>query len=122
MKEPSPPVRSWTVPAGQRAIRLDTFVRRCLSHLSLKEVKKAIEERAFWVNDRPGRKGDRLFGGEVLTLSGSQHLLVPGPLPALDLKVPILFEDRFVLVLDKPAGIKTKKSAKLGMLLILADG
>lgn len=102
-----PPISSWTVPAGQRAIRLDTFARRCLPHLSLKEVKKAIEERAFWVNDRPGRKGDRLFGGEVLTLRGSQHLLAPGPLPALDLKVPILFEDRSVLVLDKPAGVAT---------------
>ncbi|MGH7772142.1 MAG: RluA family pseudouridine synthase [Candidatus Binatia bacterium] len=98
---------SWTVPAAQGAIRLDTFVRRCFPHLSLREVKKAIEERAFWVNERPGRKGDRLFGGEVLTLRGSPHLLARSPLPAPDLTVPILFEDRSVLALDKPAGVAT---------------
>lgn len=100
-------IKSWTVPARQRAIRLDAFVRRCLPHLSLREVRRAIDERAFWVNDRPGKKGDRLFSGDILTLRGSQHLLAPGPLPGWDLKVPVLYEDGFVLVVDKPAGMAT---------------
>ncbi|MCZ6625942.1 MAG: RluA family pseudouridine synthase [Deltaproteobacteria bacterium] len=101
------PTHSWTVPAAQRATRLDAFVRRCLPHLSLREAQRAIDEKAFWVNDRPGKKGDRLFSGDVLTFRGSQHLLAPGPLPGWDLKVPILYEDRSVLVVDKPAGMAT---------------
>jgi 23S rRNA pseudouridine1911/1915/1917 synthase len=103
----SSPVQSWTVPAGQQATRLDAFVRRCLPHLSLREIKRAIEERAFWVNDRPGRKGDKIFSGDIVTLRGSQHLLAKSPLPRADLKAPILYEDRFVLVVDKPAGMAT---------------
>lgn len=100
-------INSWTVSSGERANRLDAFVRRCLPHLSLREIQKAIGESAFWINDRPGRKGDRLFSGDVLSLRGSQHLLAQSPLPGWDIKVPILYEDGFVLVLDKPAGMAT---------------
>ena len=100
-------MNSWIVPAGQRSIRLDAFVRRCLPHLSLGEAQKAIDERAFWVHERPGRKGDRLFAGDVLSFKGPQHLLAPTPLPGWDLQVPIRYEDAFVMVVDKPAGMPT---------------
>ena len=78
-----------------------------MPHLSLREAQKAIDERAFWVNERPGRKGDRLFAGDVLSFKGPQHLLAPAPPPGWDLKVPLLYEDESVLVVDKPAGIAT---------------
>jgi 23S rRNA pseudouridine1911/1915/1917 synthase len=100
-------VHSWTVPAGQPAIRLDAFVRRCLPHLSLREARKAILEGAFWINDRPGKKGDKLFSGDILTHKGSYHWLAPAPLPGWDLKVPIIYEDEEILALDKPAGMAT---------------
>ncbi len=107
MKAFSPPLKSWTVPANQRPVRLDTFLRRCLPHLSLREVRRAIDEHAFWINDRPGRKGEKLFPGHVLILKASEHWLAPSPLPRRDLQVPILFEDRFILAVDKPAGMAT---------------
>ncbi len=100
-------MNSWTVPPDQRAIRLDAFVRRCLPHLSLREVRRAIEDRAFWINGRPGQKGDRLCSGDVLLLKGSRDLLASRPLSASDLNVPLLYEDEFVLVADKPAGMPT---------------
>lgn len=100
-------MNSWIVPASQRAIRLDAFVRRCLPHLSLREAQRAIDERVFWVHERPGRKGDRLFGGDVISFKGPQHLLAPTPLPGWDLQVPIRYEDDFVMVVDKPAGMAT---------------
>ena len=101
------PIDSWVVSSGERAIRLDAFVRRCLPHLSLREVRKAIDEGAFRVNDRSGRKGDKLFGGELLSFRGPRHLLAPAPPPGWDLKVPLLYEDESVLVVDKPAGMAT---------------
>lgn len=100
-------MRSWTVPPGEAAIRLDAFVRRCLPHLSLRQAHRAIAERAFWVNDRPGKKGDKLSGGDRLSYRGPQYLLAPAPLPGSDLAVPLLYEDEFVLVVDKPAGMAT---------------
>lgn len=102
-----PPMNSWAVPADQRATRLDVFVRRCLPHLSLRVVRKAIDGGAFWVNGRPGKKGHRLFNGDVVSIRGSPHLLLPGPLPERDLKVSILYEDESILVVDKPARMAT---------------
>lgn len=101
------PIKSWTVPAGERAIRLATFVRRCLPHLSLREARRAIEADAFRVNDRVGRKDDWLCAGDLLTLRGFDYLLAQTPLPVGDLEVPILYEDEFILALDKPAGMPT---------------
>ena len=54
---------AWRVPDETRSIRLDAFVRRCLPHLSERETRRAIEEGAFWIAGRRGRKGDRLAAG-----------------------------------------------------------
>jgi len=99
--------RAWTVPPGQDGIRLDDFVRRCLPHLSLRETRRAIEAGAFRVDQRLGKKGDRLCGGCVLALRGFPDLLAESPVPTRDLKVSILYEDDCLLALDKPAGVAT---------------
>ncbi|MBI2361227.1 MAG: RluA family pseudouridine synthase [Deltaproteobacteria bacterium] len=98
---------AWEVPPGAAGHRVDAFVRRCLPHLSLREARRAIEEGAFWLDDRPARKGNRVFPGSILSLKGFSHLLAESPIPAADLEVPILYEDDSVLALDKPAGIAT---------------
>jgi 23S rRNA pseudouridine1911/1915/1917 synthase len=98
---------SWIVPAGPRTTRLDAFVRRCLPHLSQREAQRAIADGAFWINDRPGRKGDRIFSGDVLTLKGFPHLLRQSPLPGRHLEVPLLYEDESIVAVDKPAGMAT---------------
>lgn len=103
----APVTRSWTVASDQEGIRLDAFVRRCLPHLSLREARRAIDEGAFWIHERQGRKGDRLFSGSLLILRGYSHLLAESPVPAGDLNVPILYEDECLLALDKPAGMAT---------------
>ncbi|MGH7829067.1 MAG: hypothetical protein ACREP8_02710, partial [Candidatus Binatia bacterium] len=100
-------VRSWTVARGETPLRLDAFVRRCLPHLSMREVRRAIDAGEFFLEDRPGRKGKRLSGGEVVSFRGSPHLLAPAPLPRSELNVQILYEDEQILVVDKPAGMAT---------------
>jgi 23S rRNA pseudouridine1911/1915/1917 synthase len=100
-------INSWTVPPEKAAIRLDAFVRRCLPHLSAREAQRAIAERAFWVNGRPGKKGVRLFAGDVVFYKGAPHLLAPAPPPAPELPIRVLYEDDCVVVVDKPAGLPT---------------
>ena len=107
MKTPVSQVSSWTAPADQHSIRLDSFVRRCLTHLSLREAQRAIREGAFWVNGRAGKKGDRLFSGDVVSLRGARHWLASSPLPWSDLHVVIRYEDESMLALDKPAAMAT---------------
>lgn len=104
----SPPEhQTWIVPADQTEIRLDAFVRRCLPHLSRREVEKAIRSGAFWVNGRPGKKGEELFTGDLVALKGPKSWLSPRPLPESRAAVPIVYEDPFLLVVDKPAGMAT---------------
>ena len=98
---------SWVVPPELRAIRLDAFVRRCLPHLSQREAHRAIEEGAFWIGARRGRKGDRLAGGERLIFRGAEYWLSAAPSPQSDLDLVIRYEDDSLLVVDKPAGIPT---------------
>ena len=106
-QESSPSNRSWVVPSGAGVVRLDAFVRRCLPQLSLRQARKVIDEKNFWINGRPGKKGDKLFGGDVLSFRGARRLLAPAPLPGGDLRLPVLYEDECVLVVDKPAGMAT---------------
>lgn len=98
---------SWTVPSGRKAVRLDAFVRRCLPHLSQREVKRAIEQKGFWIHGRPGKKGETLHAGDVVAFRGSERLLALSPLPSWEIEAAILYEDGSVLALDKPAGMAT---------------
>jgi 23S rRNA pseudouridine1911/1915/1917 synthase len=98
--------RSWTV-AEHRTIRLDAFARQCLPHLSRREIENAIREELFRINQRIGRKGDKLVAGDLLTFRGPEDWLWAAPVPQPELRVPIVYEDPAVLVVDKPAGMAT---------------
>jgi 23S rRNA pseudouridine1911/1915/1917 synthase len=98
---------TWEVPAETPAIRLDAFVRRCLPHLSLREAQRAIDEGAFWVRGRRGKKGDRLAPGDRLAFRGAAHWLATAPPPRPDLPITVRYEDESLLVVDKPADVAT---------------
>jgi 23S rRNA pseudouridine1911/1915/1917 synthase len=98
--------RSWPV-VEPATIRLDAFARQCLPHLSRREIKNGIREKLFRINERIGRKGDKLAAGDLLTFEGPEDWLLAAPAPQAELRVPIVYEDRAVLVLDKPAGMAT---------------
>jgi 23S rRNA pseudouridine1911/1915/1917 synthase len=97
--------RSWIVPDGWAAVRLDAFARKCLPHLSRRQMESAIREKLFRIHQRIGKKGDKLSAGDVLTFSGPEHWLLTAPPPQSELLVPIVYEDASVLVVDKPAGM-----------------
>jgi 23S rRNA pseudouridine1911/1915/1917 synthase len=99
--------RSWTVPDGRATVRLDAFVRRCLPHLSRRQVESAIQTKLFRINERIAKKGDKLSAGDLLTFSGQEHWLITAPTPQPELQVPIVYEDASVLAVDKPAGMPT---------------
>src|SRR4030095_4804097 len=81
------------------------FVRRCLPHLSRREVEHAICGKLFWINDQVGEKGDKLLPGDRVTFEGAGHWLLTAPVSQSQLRVPIVYEDVSVLVVDKPAGM-----------------
>jgi 23S rRNA pseudouridine1911/1915/1917 synthase len=99
--------RSWRVPDDHAAIRLDTFVRRCLPHLSRRQVENAIRGKLFRINNRVGGKGDKLSPGDWVNFKGAGSWLLTAPFPQGELRAPIVYEDEYVLVVDKPAGMAT---------------
>jgi 23S rRNA pseudouridine1911/1915/1917 synthase len=99
--------RSWRVPSECAETRLDTFVRHCLPHLSRREVERAISDKLFRINDQVGEKGDKLSPGDQVTFKGVARWLLTVPGPQSHLRVPIVYEDVSVLVVDKPAAMAT---------------
>jgi 23S rRNA pseudouridine1911/1915/1917 synthase len=99
--------RSWLVADDHAAIRLDSFVRRCLPHLSRRQVENAIRGKLFRINNRVGGKGDKVSGGDWVTFEGAGSWLLTAPFPQGELRAPIVYEDESVLVVDKPAGMAT---------------
>jgi 23S rRNA pseudouridine1911/1915/1917 synthase len=100
-------MRSRIVPAEQAGIRLDAFVRRLVPHLSRREAEKAMDEKFFMIDGKPGKKGERLAAGAVVSFVGPEPWLSEGPLPNGQLRVSIVYEDSHLLIVRKPAGMDT---------------
>jgi 23S rRNA pseudouridine1911/1915/1917 synthase len=99
--------RCWTVPAACQDVRVDTFVRECLPHLSRRQVDEAVRGGLFSRGGNLSRKGDRLSAGDTLVFNGPAAWLAAQPLPDTTLDVPVVYEDAAILIVDKPAGMAT---------------
>jgi 23S rRNA pseudouridine1911/1915/1917 synthase len=97
----------WKTTAAEEGVRLETFVRHRLPHLSRRQSANAIDENAFSVNGRRVKKGRRLKEGDVVTFEGAEHWLSNSPVAVADRPVTIEYEDAEIIVVDKPAGIAT---------------
>ena len=100
-------MRSRTIPVERAGVRLQAFARLLLPHLSRREAEKAIDEKFFLIDGKPGKKGQRLAAGAVVDFIGPESWLSEGPLPNPQLRVPIVYEDPQLLIVNKPAGMDT---------------
>ena len=96
---------SYGVPPGSAPLRLDSFLRQRFPHLSLRQIRGAVEAGEVLVNGRPGSKGRILFSGDVVSFKIPSSWLEKSPPPNPELRVNIVYEDEAFLVADKPAGI-----------------
>jgi len=83
--------------------RLDQFVAGTDLHLSRSQAKTLIEKHLILLNQKPTKPSTHVKAGDVIsgTLPGPELLsLEPEPLP-----LAILYEDRSVIVIDKPSGM-----------------
>ena len=119
VQAPCGATKSWILPPGREQIRLDAFVRRCLSHLSRREVENAIRAGLFSVGHRVLKKGDSLSGGDELVFQGPEIWLAANPRPDPELAVEIVYEDESILIVNKPAGMPSHGfSARDGSTLV----
>ncbi len=97
--------------AGERLDRaLYLYLRERGEPVSIRELKKALLEKHILINGKPARPGQSVVGDERIDLQG----FVPAasarlaPQPELAARIPRIFEDDTLLVLDKPSGIPTQ--------------
>jgi len=88
---------------GQRPVRLDRFLAGSLPEISRAQLKRLIDEQQVLVDEKPAKAGLKLKGGETVSV------LIPEPepveTPPQDIPLHILYEDRDLIVIDKPAGL-----------------
>jgi 23S rRNA pseudouridine1911/1915/1917 synthase len=98
-----------TVPDDSDGLRLDRFLTLTLAGQSRSRVKRLIEDGLVIVAGRPGKANQSVRTGQVIEVD------VPEPADATvdpeALPLPIVYQDRDVVVIDKPAGMVVHPSA-----------
>lgn len=90
------------VPPLEKAVRLSDLPSGTFSILpSRKGVKKAIDKGLVKLNGTTAQTGDWVSGGETLEL-----LFEPNNQLVFELKLEVIYEDDYLAVVNKPAGIE----------------
>jgi 23S rRNA pseudouridine1911/1915/1917 synthase len=107
--EPAGCVR--TIAAGAAAgMRLDAYLAQAIPDISRTRVQLLIDAGQVRVNGAAARTKQKLHGGERIEIEGSPH---PQPLHATpeDIPLDILYEDKYLAVVNKPAGMMVHAGA-----------
>ena len=90
--------------------RLDRFLASALPELSRARIQALVKGGQATVDGRPAKPSQALRAGEAVEF----HIPAesePSPLAAQDIPLQILHEDKFLMVLNKPAGLVTHPGA-----------
>jgi 23S rRNA pseudouridine1911/1915/1917 synthase len=94
---------SFLVQSQDSAKRLDVFLSQKEPALSRSQVKRLIETGKVHIEGRKAKAGLKLRENEVVTLTLPEPQKMEVEAEAIPLKV--LYEDRHLIVVDKPAGL-----------------
>lgn len=98
-----PPQLELTVEGYLRGSRVDTFLGRHLRNYSPWRIQRIIQNGGVTIDGREVELSERLYSGQRLTvrlLEPPDKLIAPEPL-----ELEILFEDPWIMVINKPAGV-----------------
>jgi len=103
--EPAPAVRAVTVDAEFEGQRLDNFLLRELKGVPKTHVYRIIRSGEVRVNKRRASADTKLAGGDVVRVPPVRTTAPATPAEAAPPReFPILFEDEFLIAIDKPSG------------------
>lgn len=94
---------SHIVPKQEKPIRLSDYLAGVFASISSKQgVKKAIKKGQVQLNGTVAKTGDFLSGGENIELFCE---VIKATMPEVNLKIEVVYEDDYLAVVIKPAGI-----------------
>jgi 23S rRNA pseudouridine1911/1915/1917 synthase len=92
------------VPSGKKKERLDIYLSNCIENATRSKVQKLIEARRVTVNGKFVKASYHVQPNDLIEAA---HPVTPHPENAEPEEIPldIIFEDEFLLVVNKPAGM-----------------
>ncbi len=106
--EPIPAVveelQSFDAVEEDAGLRLDHFLVARLPEISRVRVQQLIEQGKVLVNERPAKASLKLKGSEVIEVTGKVEAPALKAIPE-DIPLDVVFEDRNLAVVNKPAGM-----------------
>jgi 23S rRNA pseudouridine1911/1915/1917 synthase len=103
-------IRTFTAASEAAGLRLDSYLAQTLPDISRARVQLLIESGQVRVEGKPAKAKQKLLGGESIEIEGEPQ---PPPLHAVpeDIPLDILFEDQYLAVVNKPAGMMVHAGA-----------
>jgi 23S rRNA pseudouridine1911/1915/1917 synthase len=103
-------VRTFVADAAAAGKRLDAYLAQAIPEISRSRVQMLIEAGQVRVDGAPASSKQKLRGGEAIEIEGEPH---PEPLHATpeDIPLDILYEDKYLAVVNKPAGMMVHAGA-----------
>jgi len=103
-------IASYLVPVLEHKVRLQDFAPGIFKTLSTKSgIKKAIKRKQVRINDKIAATGDFLIGGETINLYQNPEIIKK---PTIAISLEIIYEDAFLAMVNKPAGITVSGTKK----------
>ncbi|MCW3788664.1 RluA family pseudouridine synthase [Plebeiibacterium sediminum] len=100
-----------TVPHLDERKRLSDIAPELFKALpSKKSIKKAIKSGHVYIDEKRGQTADFIKGGEVLELFENKKAVVK---PTIEYPIEVVFEDDYLAVVHKPAGILVSGNKKI---------
>ena len=102
--------RTIAVPAEAAGQRLDHFITTQLEGVSRSRVQLLLDQGDVLVNGAQAKASLKLRGGEQIVITGEPH---PAPLKATaqDIPLDVIYEDKHLAVINKPAGMMVHAGA-----------
>jgi 23S rRNA pseudouridine1911/1915/1917 synthase len=103
-------VRTFVADAAASGMRLDAYLAQAIPEISRARVQLLIEAGQVKVDGALPKGKLKLHGGEAIEIEGEPH---PEPLHATpeDIPLDILYEDKYLAVVNKPAGMMVHAGA-----------
>jgi 23S rRNA-/tRNA-specific pseudouridylate synthase len=103
-------VRSFMASTAAAGMRLDAYLAQAIPEISRARVQMLIEAGQVRVDGAAAKSKQKMSGGEAIEIEGEPH---PEPLHATAEEIPldILYEDKFLAVVNKPAGMMVHAGA-----------
>jgi len=89
---------------GQQPLRVDKYLMNYIENATRSKIQKAAKDGNIYVNDVPVKSNYKVKANDIVTVMFEhppyEFLLVPEDIP-----IDIVYEDKAVLVVNKPAGM-----------------